>query len=213
MLMRCRTWGNSLSYASADGKTGSASPQTLANQVMDDTVEIVVMSDTICSNGNCGTVRPGTVAYHGFPSSSKLFLLEFSMPLTGKTGFNMDMPAAWILNAQIPNTMQYGQANCSCWTSGCGEWDIFEILDSGNTKAKSTYHGNPSGGDSNYFDRPTGGTIKAAVVLDGPGSAGHIVILPDSTDFPATIPDDTVSGFVNNMASQASNSAVFRLSS
>ena len=57
------TWGNSLSYASPDGKTGSASPQTLADTLIDDDVEIVIMTDKPCSNGDCGTVRPGTVAY------------------------------------------------------------------------------------------------------------------------------------------------------
>ena len=116
------------------------------------------------------------------------------------------MPAAWILNAQIPRTLQYGAAECSCWESGCGEWDIFEVLDSGNTRAKSTFHGTISGGDSNYFDRPTGSTIKAAVVLDGEGSAGHIVILPDSTDFATTLSAETVSDYCNKVVSSEANS-------
>jgi hypothetical protein len=62
-LTRLRTWGNSLSYASPDGTTGSASPQTLADTVIGDNVEIVIMTDKPCSSGDCGTVRPGTVAY------------------------------------------------------------------------------------------------------------------------------------------------------
>lgn len=131
------------------------------------------------------------------------------MPATGKTGWNEDMPAAWILNAQIPRTLQYGKADCSCWTSGCGEWDIFEILDSGNTRAKSTLHGNVSGGDSNYFQRPTGGTIKAAVVFEGDSMAGHIQILPDDTVFGTTMSANTIAGFCNN----ASNDAAFALTS
>ena len=37
------------------------------------------------------------------------------MPLSGKTGFNEDMPAIWVLNAQIPLTSQYGtNEECSC---------------------------------------------------------------------------------------------------
>lgn len=43
------------------------------------------------------------------------------MPMDGKTGFNGDMPAVWMLNANIPRTAQYGPKGCSCWESGCGE--------------------------------------------------------------------------------------------
>ena len=42
------------------------------------------------------------------------FLLEFSMPHTDSAAFNGDMPAIWLLNAQIPLTSQYGtNAQCS----------------------------------------------------------------------------------------------------
>lgn len=187
-------WGNSLSYASADAKYGSTSSQILANTLIEDNNEVIIYSNTICEGDSCGTYRPGSVAYHGFAGESKLFLIEFDMPLSGKTGFNMDMPAAWILNAAIPRTQQYG--NCSCWSSGCGEWDIFEILDAGNTRAKSTLHAGPSsGGESDYFERPVNKTMKAAIIFDGPNSAGHIVVLPDDTTFDAVISDKAVTAF------------------
>ena len=200
----------SLSYASSDATRGSASPQILANSMLDDNVEVIIMTDRKCSDGDCGAVRKGTVAYHGFNGASKLFLLEFDMPTTGKTGFNMDMPAAWILNAQIPRTLQYGQSECSCWTSGCGEWDIFEVLDSGNTRAKSTLHSDFSGGDSHYFERPCNSTVKAAVVFDGNAGAGHIVVLPDNTDFPSSLTTEQVADFCNQVAHGEAHSA-FRL--
>lgn len=57
----------------------------------------------------------------GFGGADKIFLMEFTMPMDGKTGFNGDMPAIWMLNAKIPRTIQYGKAECSCWSSGCGE--------------------------------------------------------------------------------------------
>ena len=133
----------------------------------------------------------------GFDGPNKLFLAEFSMPLSGMTGFNADMPAVWALNAQIPNTLQYGDPTCSCWDSGCGEFDIFEILDSGNTRAKSTWHGDVSGGDSNYFNRPTGSTMKAAILFDGDSSSVSIVVLPDNTDFSTTLSADQVNGFLS----------------
>ena len=93
-------------------------------------------------NNDCGFVRPGSVAYRlspnfcyvfmhtltvvsdGFDGADKVFLMEFSMPMDGTSGFNADMPAIWMLNAQIPRTLQYGNAACSCWESGCGEFDV-----------------------------------------------------------------------------------------
>lgn len=206
------TWGNSLSYASTDGTTGSATSEILADTMLADDTEVIMMSSTPCSGNDCGTVRPGTVAMHGFEGSQKLFLMEFQMPLTGKQGWGQDMPAIWTLNAQIPNTLQYGEATCSCWASGCGEWDIFEVLDSGNTKAKSTFHGSPSGGDSNYFVRPTDSTMKAAVVFDGDSNSGHIVVLPDDTVLDDSITNDVVASWVNQMHSEA-QSGVFKLGS
>lgn len=139
----------------------------------------------------------------GFGGASKLFLLEFGMPLSGNTGFNGDMPAAWILNAQIPRTVQYGK--CSCWASGCGEFDVFEVLDSGNQKCKSTWHGVKAKGDSNWFQRPISGTMKAAVVFDGSASTAHIVVLPDDTSFDTTIPTASVAGFLNSITNPAQN--------
>ena len=122
------------------------------------------------------------------------------------------MPAVWMLNAQIPNTLQYGQADCSCWTSGCGELDLFEVLDSGDTRAKSTWHGNTPGGDSNFFNRPTKATMKAAIIFDEPASSARIIVLPDITDFPATLASADVSGMINAMT-DPTQSVIYDLSS
>jgi len=81
-----------------------------------------------------------------------------------------DAPAWWFLNAHIPRILQYGNDRkaipCSCWSSGCGEFDAFEVLTKGEEKAKSTLHrqGNLEGGDSNYFKRPVGKSMKFGVV-------------------------------------------------
>jgi hypothetical protein len=88
-LTRLRTWGNSLSYASPDGTTGSASPQTLGDTMIGDNVEIVIMTDKPCSSGDCGTVRPGTVAYrksistHGRSLACNCALTVHKMASTG----------------------------------------------------------------------------------------------------------------------------------
>ncbi|KAL9008758.1 MAG: hypothetical protein Q9173_006150, partial [Seirophora scorigena] len=173
-------FGASLSYASSDGKSAAASPQMLHNQLIEDDVEVIVMSDKACSGGSCGYTRPDGVAHHGFAGDHKLFMMEFSMPTTGKTGFNADMPGIWLLNAQIPLTSQYGtNPSCSCWTSGCGEFDLFEVLDSGNARCKSTLHMAPAGGSSDYFRRPENGTIKAAVLFLGKNESARIQVLDD----------------------------------
>ena len=111
------------------------------------------------------------------------------MPLDGTHGFNADMPALWLLNANIPRTLQYGNAECNCWPE-CGELDIFEILASGSEKARITYHG-PNGksrGCEDWMQRPVDGTIKLAVIMqDGTVS---IEIVDEGVEFGEIIPKD-----------------------
>ena len=130
--------------------------------------------------------------------------MEFEMPDDGSSGWNENMPAIWMLNANIPRTLQYGNADCSSWTSGGGEFDIMEVLDSGNTKCKATLHGNINGGSSDYFDRPTSGTMKLAVALNNDNI--YIQKLDDSTTFDATLPEDTVNGICQDESSTLTSS-------
>lgn len=149
----------------------------------------------------------------GFGGDSKLFMMEFSMPRTGKTGFNADMPGIWLLNAQIPLTSQYGtNPKCSCWTSGCGEFDLFEILDSGNFRCKSTLHMAPAGGSSDYFQRPEKSTVKAAVLFHGANQAAHIKILDSSQKFDESLAADVVQAMIKG-SGNGGRSSVFRLAS
>ncbi|KAL8811443.1 MAG: hypothetical protein Q9200_001793 [Gallowayella weberi] len=206
-------FGASLSYASPDGKSAAASAQTLGNKMIEDDVEIIVMSNRTCDGGSCGYTRPGGVAYHGFGGANKLFMMEFSMPKTGKTGFNADMPGIWLLNAQIPLTSQYGtNPQCSCWTSGCGEFDLFEILDTGNFRCKSTLHMAPAGGSSDYFQRPEKSTIKAAVLFHGDNQAAHIKILDDRQEFDESLAAEVIESMTKD-SDDNGLSSVFRLAS
>ncbi|KAL8734133.1 MAG: hypothetical protein Q9166_001618 [cf. Caloplaca sp. 2 TL-2023] len=206
-------FGASLSYASPDGKSAAASPQILGNKMIEDDVEFIVMSNRTCDGGSCGYTRPGGVAYHGFAGDNKLFMMEFSMPKTGKTGFNGDMPGIWLLNAQIPLTSQYGtNPDCSCWTSGCGEFDLFEILDTGNFRCKSTLHMAPAGGSSDYFKRPEQSTIKAAVLFHGDNKAAHIKILDNSQQFDQSLAADVIQAMTKD-SGNSGLSSVFRLAS
>lgn len=206
-------FGNSLSYADSTGCTASSSSQVLADTTLPSNEEVVIMSDSECGDDGCGYVRNGTVAYHGFDGASKAFFMEFSMPSDGQTATttydNINMPAIWMLNAQIPRTLQYGQADCSCWTSGCGEFDIFEVLYPAYEKATSCLHGNIAGGDSAYFVRPESGTIKLAVVLYE--NNVHMQILDDSTDFGSDMSADTISNICESTSTASDDVSLFAL--
>jgi len=111
-------------------------------------------------------------------------------------GMLSDAPAWWFLNAAIPRVLQYGNDRdnipCSCWSTGCGEFDAFEVLGRGEERAKSTIHrqGNLEGGDSNYFKRPVGRTLKFAVVFwDYNITAG---VLGDGFVFAERLSEDAV---------------------
>lgn len=207
------TFGNSLSYASTDGASGASSPQVLADTTLDSNVEVVIMSDTECEEDDCGYVRDGTVAYHGWSGAQKAFLFEFQMPLDGETdsSFNADMPAIWMLNAQIPRTLQYGLAECSCWTTGCGEFDIFEVLAPGDLRCKSTLHGNINGGDSDYFARPTEKTVKAAMIMNGENI--HIKQLDDDYEFGSSLDESSISEICSTTLIQSLLVSIFNLAS
>lgn len=137
----------------------------------------------------------------GFKGADKVMVFEFTMPMSGKTGFNADMPSLWLLNAKIPRTQQYG--NCSCWggigKGGCGEFDIVEVLASGDTKCKSTFHYSNSIGNSDYIDRPTNSTMKLAVVFQSSSSSASIKVLENDFDISSGLTSDQVEDMVNDL--------------
>ncbi|KAH3669286.1 hypothetical protein OGAPHI_001407 [Ogataea philodendri] len=212
------TWsscfGNSLSYCDSDGKSGASSSTALDEVTIDSNVEYIIMSGSDCSDdsvGDCGYTRSDIPAYHGFAGNTKIFVFEFEMPTaTDSSSTNYDMPAIWLLNAKIPRTLQYGDSSCSCWSTGCGELDLFEILSSGSDKLISHLHdgqgdnGSSSGGggSQDYFARPTSGSMKAAAVFDN--GEIHIVQLDDDTDFGSSLDSDTVSSWLSQSGSTAS---------
>lgn len=140
----------------------------------------------------------------GWSGSSKAFFIEFQMDHRANKGTDQgalsDAPAYWFLNAAIPRILQYGNDRnnipCSCWSTGCGEFDAFELLSNGAERAKSTMHrqGNLQGGDSNWFRRPVGSMMKFAVVWHYP----HItaLILDDDFDFSEQMTNDAMQKLV-----------------
>ncbi|KAI3402513.2 TOS1 [Candida oxycetoniae] len=205
-------FGNSLSYANSDNSGASSSPVALEEITIGSNKEFVIMSGQQCSGSSCGYYRPGSVAHHGFGGNAKIFIFEFEMPSDNSgSGFNVDMPAVWMLNAKIPRTLQYGDASCSCWATGCGELDLFEILTAGSNKMISHLHDGQGaakqqtniggGGSQDYFARPVSGSFKAAVIFLG--DEIHVVQVDDSTVFGSSLDEATVNSWLQQPGSLA----------
>ncbi|KAF5100778.1 hypothetical protein D0Z03_000755 [Geotrichum reessii] len=211
-------FGNSLSFCGSDGVSASNEPTTLSNVFLPSNKEFTIFSGRECNGDSCGFYRPGTPAYHGFGGVKKIFMFEFKMPMDSGSNeqINADMPAIWLLNAQIPRTLQYGNGKCSCWSSGCGEFDIFEVLNSGNKWLTSHLHSgqgsrDPSGsygggGTPDYIMRPIDKYMKAAVVFDE--NTITITVLKDDVSFDNFITQDIISGWIKEQDDVAT---VFKL--
>lgn len=202
-------FGNSISYAASDGVSGASSPQTLSEITFKSNEEFMIFSGSECSGNDCGYYRESIPAYHGFGGSDKIFVFEFSMPSDSGSGYNQDMPAIWLLNAKIPRTLQYGDSSCSCWKTGCGEFDLFEILTAGSDKLITHIHdgqGNEGtssggGGTQDYFSRPTSGSMKAAVIFNSADETIHVVEVDD--DFDSALSTDVVNSWLKKSGSTA----------
>ena len=212
------TWstcfGNSLSYCASDGSSAAGSAEILDDVTLESNTEFMVMSSSECgdssASGDCGYYRSDIPAFHGFGGADKIFFFEFQMPSdSSASGTNPDMPAIWLLNAKIPRTLQYGDSSCSCWSTGCGELDLFEILSQGSDKLISHLHdgqgnnGNAQGGggSQDYFARPVDDTMSAVAVFSG--STIMIAQLDNSTTLGSTISESTVSSWLSQSASEA----------
>lgn len=197
-------FGNSISFANSDGVSGAASPQALGDVTIESGKEYMIFSSTQCSGNNaeCGYYRDGIPAYQGFSGNQKIFYFEFSMPSdTNGNGYNQDMPAIWLLNAKIPRTLQYGQSTCSCWATGCGELDLFEVLSPGSDKMITHIHDGQGGGTQDYFKRPTDGVFRAVVIFNGSDKTIHLVQVDSAPS--GGISNEQVQSWLNEQGSAA----------
>ena len=190
-------FGNSISFMASNGVDGAAQAQALGDVTVNSGNEFMIFSGVPCNGYDvCGYYREGIPAYQGFAGDFKIFVFEFSMPSQpDATGLNQDMPAIWMLNAKIPRTVQYGKADCSCWSTGCGELDLFEILDVGSNKLITHIHDSQGGGTQDWFERPVDSTMKAAVIFDGSDRTIHIVEVND--EFGSILSEETVSAWLS----------------
>ncbi|KAM5467170.1 target of Sbf [Microsporum ferrugineum] len=189
-------FGCALSYAAANIFGIASSPVVPSNSEIPDGKEVTILTDQECENGSCGFTRPGAAANHGFGGTDKIFLVSLDMPLTGARAESIytpvDMPAFWLLNARIPLTSQYPtNKECSCWASGCGEFDVLEVLAPGDKRCKSTLHADVAGGSSYYFNRPEK-PVTVAVVFNSAAKTLHVKVIDYMSEFPTTLDSKTV---------------------
>ena len=57
---------------------------------------------------------------------------------------------------------------------------------------KSTLHAVQRGGSSDYFNRPTSGTMKLAIIFSSNTSTIHVVVLSDATDFSSSLSTEAI---------------------
>ncbi|TMW57128.1 hypothetical protein Poli38472_003053 [Pythium oligandrum] len=194
--------GNSQSYATADGTIAAGSAATF-NGVLEDGVEINVMSGITCEGGSCGYSRG--VAHEGWKGANKIFMIKAQMPHCPTGG--KDVPSIWLLNGQIVRTAQYG---CNCrgmgdqgkWKGGCGELDVAEVLPENVNGITSTiYSFKGSRGTNSYAARPTDTPVVFVVILteqstssySNLGMAQILMLNADQVDFSTPPSADVVS--------------------
>lgn len=170
-------------------------------------VQFMIFSDKPCSGSGkeCGFYN-GKIAYQGFDGPKKAFFFEFQMPSDMSGGQNSDMPAIWALNAKIPRLGQYSE--CSCWATGCGEIDLFEVLAPGSDKCVQAVHATKgsnknSGTPCDYFQRPVDKTMKAATIFDVDSGSVKTVVLPDDTSFDDGFSAEDIAGFLSKASSKS----------
>lgn len=212
--------GKALTFADTDGVSAADLATVLAdNTLIKSNDEYSIFSNITCGKsgfGNdCGVYRDGIPAYHGFYGATKMFLFEFQMPKESSASSdiaNYNMPAIWLLNANIPRTAQYSMnANCSCWRSGCGEFDIFEVKNT--TLANNLYatiHDYQGTGDielglqvPGYISRDYSATYKGGVTFDSDGNA--IVFVSNSTTFDATIDGSDLNSWISGAGKEVTD--------
>lgn len=215
--------GKALTYADSDG-TSKASKATVLkeNALITSNAEYSIFSNVSCSKSSfendCGVYRHGIPAFHGYDGTIKTFLFQFTMPNETDASSdisNYNMPAIWLLNARIPRTAQYSQnPNCSCWRSGCGEFDIFEVKNNTGSQVGqlySTIHDYQGTDDiemglqvDGYIPRNYDSTYSGGVTFDKNGNA--VVFVSNSTKFDSTISASDLNSWISGVGHVVSDS-------
>ncbi|CAI5756353.1 unnamed protein product [Candida verbasci] len=217
--------GRALTYADSDG-VSKANKSTILGEdtLIGSNEEYAIFSNISCGesglNNDCGVYRPDIPAYHGFYGTTKMFLFEFQMPndTSGANISNYNMPAIWLLNAKIPRTSQYSQnVNCSCWRSGCGEFDIFEVMNTTEyLNLYSTLHDYQGTDDienglaEGYMERDLNNIMVGGVAFDSEGTVN--VWLSKDTIFDSSISANVVNSWLGKIDDDAVTTSLSSIS-
>eukprot|EP00644_Phytophthora_capsici_P016140 jgi/Phyca11/115338/e_gw1.28.366.1 len=163
--------------------------------------EVNIMTSTNCADDGSCVGYYDDMGFHGWDGGMKMFVTKVDMP----TGSTANLPAIWMLNAQVVRANQYG-CNCRGWgaVGGCGELDVAEVIETNTAQDKVSTHyyfydGSVSPGGDNYAARPTG-TVTYVTIYDnsGEGVVKIIEIGGDDFDFSVgSISSNTVSTWLS----------------
>lgn len=122
-----------------------------------------------------------------------------------------NLPAIWMLNGHIDRVGQYVAGNCQ--PSGCGELDIFEVLEGiDGSHLIPTVHANAAGGFSDFFVRPVDAYMKAAILMHN--DTIIIQVLPSTFDMDSsTVSHAQIDQLMSNDQWTSSKVSVLKLQS
>ncbi|ETN01056.1 hypothetical protein PPTG_17497 [Phytophthora nicotianae INRA-310] len=156
--------------------------------------EVNIMTATNCADEDGCIGYYDDMGFHGWDGGMKMFVTKVQMP----TGSTANLPAIWMLNAQVVRASQYG---CNCRgegsEGGCGELDVAEVIETNTAQDKVSTHyyfydGSVSPGGDNYATRPTDSAVTYVTIFDNSGEGIVKIIEIGSDDFDFSV--DSVSG-------------------
>lgn len=207
-------------FATADGKLSSSRPQPFSGTLeeaaypwllgggpgVDTGVEVNIMTGKPCDPVrayDCPGFHGDTWSYHGWGGGRKVFVTKVQMPW----GKKPNLPAIWMLNAQVLWSGQYG---CNCRgmgaAGGCGELDIAEVLETNSRRDRVSTHyyfydgaaATIAPGGDNFATRPVDQPTTYITVLDNTNSAIKILEVPAFNFDQTVLSDATVQQWINS---------------
>lgn len=158
--------------------------------------EVHVMTSKRCGqDGECkGYYDKDGTAFHGWGGAKKIFVTKVDMPQGGAP----NLPAIWMLNAQIVRSNQY-QCNCRGMGKGggCGELDIAEVIEKDTSVVATHYYfyeGGSAPGHDSFGKRPVDGPTTYVTIIDESYGVKVLEIGADDFDFDCgSVTQDVVS--------------------
>lgn len=158
--------------------------------------EVHIMTSKQCGkDGECkGYYDKDGTAFQGWGGAKKMFVTKVTMP----NGGSPNLPAIWMLNAQIVRSSQYG---CNCRGmgkgGGCGELDIAEVLEKDTSVVATHYYfydGGSAPGHDSFGKRPYDTPATYITIIDESYGVKILELGADDFDFSCgSVSQDVVS--------------------